>query len=151
MMNDEILRVENLHITFTTSAGEVKALNGVSFGVKRGEVLGIAGESGSGKSTAMLSVMGLTGEYGHVHSDKMTFMGEELTPERVKVLRGKNISMIFQDPMTSLNPVLSVGYQLEEALKRHHWEGSIRERVIDILTKVGIVPAEQRMRDYPHE
>ncbi|MBR1657499.1 MAG: ABC transporter ATP-binding protein [Synergistaceae bacterium] len=150
-MNDEILRVEDLRTTFTTSAGEVKALNGVTFSVKRGEVLGIAGESGSGKSTAMLSVMGLTGEYSKVKADKMTFMGEELTPSRVKALRGKNIAMVFQDPMTSLNPVLTAGYQLEEALKRHHWNGNIKERVIDILTKVGIVPAEQRMKNYPHE
>ena len=150
-MTEEILRVENLHTTFTTSAGEVKALDGVSFSVKRGEVLGIAGESGSGKSTAMLSLMGLLGEAGKVSCDRLDFMGENLTPERVKALRGGKIAMIFQDPMTSLNPVLSAGYQLEEALRRHKWQGNIHGRVADIMTRVGIVPADERMRQYPHE
>lgn len=150
-MTEEILRVENLHTTFKTSAGEVKALDGVSFSVKRGEVLGIAGESGSGKSTAMLSLMGLLGEAGKVSYDRLDFMGENLTPERVKALRGGKIAMIFQDPMTSLNPVLSAGYQLEEALRRHKWQGNIHGRVADIMTRVGIVPAEERMRQYPHE
>ena len=150
-MTEEILRVENLHTAFTTSAGEVKALDGVSFSVKRGEVLGIAGESGSGKSTAMLSLMGLLGEAGKVSYDRLDFMGENLTPERVKALRGGKIAMIFQDPMTSLNPVLSAGYQLEEALRRHKWQGNIHGRVADIMTRVGIVPAEERMRQYPHE
>ena len=150
-MTEEILRVENLHTTFKTSAGEVKALDGVSFSVKRGEVLGIAGESGSGKSTAMLSLMGLLGEAGKVSYDRLDFMGENLTPERVKALRGGKIAMIFQDPMTSLNPVLSAGYQLEEALRRHKWQGDIHGRVADIMTRVGIVPADERMRQYPHE
>ena len=150
-MTEEILRIENLHTTFTTSAGEVKALGGVTFSVKRGEVLGIAGESGSGKSTAMLSVMGLLGEAGRVKYDRLDFMGENLTPERVKALRGDKIAMIFQDPMTSLNPVLSVGYQLEEALRRHKWKGNIHERVAEMMTRVGIVPADERMRQYPHE
>ncbi len=150
-MKDEILRVENLHTTFTTSAGEVKALDGVSFSVSRGEVLGIAGESGSGKSTAMLAVMGLLGDAGRVKYDHLDFMGEKLTPEKVRALRGDKIAMIFQDPMTSLNPVLSVGYQLEESLRRHNWKGNIRERVAEMMTRVGIVPAYERMRQYPHE
>lgn len=150
-MTEEILRVENLHTTFKTSAGEVKALDGVSFSVKRGEVLGIAGESGSGKSTAMLSLMGLLGEAGKVSYDRLDFMGENLTPERVKALRGGKIAMIFQDPMTSLNPVLSAGYQLEEALRRHKWQGNIHGRVAEMMTRVGIVPADERMRQYPHE
>ncbi|MBQ4430407.1 MAG: ABC transporter ATP-binding protein [Synergistaceae bacterium] len=150
-MTDEILRVENLHTTFTTSAGEVKAVDGVSFTVRRGEVLGIAGESGSGKSATMLSVMGLLGEAGNVSYDRLDFMGENLTPESVKAMRGDKIAMIFQDPMTSLNPVLSVGYQLEESLRRHNWQGNIRERVAEMMTKVGIVPAEERMRQYPYE
>ncbi|MBQ3347534.1 MAG: ABC transporter ATP-binding protein [Synergistaceae bacterium] len=150
-MSDEILRVENLHTTFKTSAGEVKAVDGVSFSVNRGEVLGIAGESGSGKSTAMLSVMGLTGENSKVSADSISFMGESLSSENVKSLRGGKISMIFQDPMTSLNPVLSAGYQLEEILRQHHWKGNVRERVAEMMTKVGIVPAEERMRHYPHE
>ncbi|MBR0150297.1 MAG: ABC transporter ATP-binding protein [Synergistaceae bacterium] len=150
-MNDEILRVENLRTTFTTSAGEVKAVDGVSFTVKRGEVLGIAGESGSGKSATMLSIMGLLGEAGRAEYGRLDFMGENLTPESVKSLRGDKIAMVFQDPMTSLNPVLSVGYQLEESLRRHNWQGNIHERVAEMMTRVGIVPAAERMRHYPHE
>ena len=150
-MNDEILRVENLRTTFTTSAGEVKAVDGVSFTVRRGEVLGIAGESGSGKSATMLSIMGLLGEYGHTEYDRLDFMGENLTSESVKSLRGDKIAMVFQDHMTSLNPVLSVGYQLEESLRRHNWQGNIHERVAEMMTRVGIVPAAERMRHYPHE
>ena len=148
---EEILRVENLHTTFTTSAGEVKAVEGVSFSVNRGEVLGIAGESGSGKSATMLSIMGLLGDAGRISYDTLSFMGENLTPDSVKKLRGDKIAMIFQDPMTSLNPVLTVGYQLEEALRRHKWQGNIHERVAEMMTKVGIVPADERMRQYPHE
>ena len=150
-MNDEILRVENLRTTFTTSAGEVKAVDGVSFTVKRGEVLGIAGESGSGKSATMLSIMGLLGEAGRAEYGRLDFMGENLTSESVKSLRGDKIAMVFQDPMTSLNPVLSVGYQLEESLRRHNWQGNIHERVAEMMTRVGIVPAAERMRHYPHE
>ncbi|MBQ3763774.1 MAG: ABC transporter ATP-binding protein [Synergistaceae bacterium] len=150
-MSDEILKVENLSTTFKTSAGEVKAVERVSFSVKRGEVLGIVGESGSGKTAAMLSVMGLTGENCNVQADSISFMGENLTPEKIKNLRGDKISMIFQDPMTSLNPVLSAGWQLKEILKRHNWKGNINERVIEMMTRVGIVPAEDRIRNYPHE
>ncbi|MBQ6969426.1 MAG: ABC transporter ATP-binding protein [Synergistaceae bacterium] len=150
-MSDEILKVENLSTTFKTSAGEVKAVERVSFSVKRGEVLGIVGESGSGKTAAMLSVMGLTGENCNVQADSISFMGENLTPEKIKNLRGDKISMIFQDPMTSLNPVLSAGWQLKEILKRHNWKGNINERVTEMMTRVGIVPAEDRIRHYPHE
>ena len=150
-MSDEILKVENLSTTFKTSAGEVKAVERVSFSVKRGEVLGIVGESGSGKTAAMLSVMGLTGENCNVQADSISFMGENLTPEKIKNLRGDKISMIFQDPMTSLNPVLSAGWQLKEILKRHNWKGNINERVTEMMTRVGIVPAKDRIRHYPHE
>ena len=150
-MNDEILCVKDLHTSFMTSAGEVKAVDGVSFSVRRGEVLGIVGESGSGKSATMLSVMGLAGKNAAVRSESITFKGEELSPQRVKDLRGKNIAMIFQDPMTSLNPVLSVGYQLKESLKRHHWKGDVHARCVEVLERVGIVPAEERLKQYPHE
>ncbi|MBQ7156042.1 MAG: ABC transporter ATP-binding protein [Synergistaceae bacterium] len=150
-MNDEILTVKNLHTSFMTGAGEVKAVDGVSFSVKRGEVLGIVGESGSGKSASMLSVMGLAGENARVWAERTAFKGKELTPETVKALRGKNIAMIFQDPMTSLNPVLTVGYQLRESLRRHNWQGDIHARCVDVLERVGIVPAEERLKQYPHE
>lgn len=150
-MNDEILTVRDLSTSFFTSMGEVKAADDVSFRVRRGETLGIVGESGSGKSTVMLSVMGLLGSSGRVKSGTITFMGQSLTAESIKTLRGKNIAMIFQDPMTSLNPVLSVGCQIEETLKRHHWQGDIHARAIEVLERVGIVPAEQRLKQYPHE
>ena len=149
-MNDDILTVNDLHTSFFTSMGEVKAVDGITFRVKRGEVLGIVGESGSGKSASMLSIMGLQGNAGRVKSGVITFRGQELNSQNVKEFRGRNIAMIFQDPMTSLNPVLSVGYQLTEILRRHKFD-NIRERVIDILERVGISPAEQRMKQYPHE
>ncbi|MBQ6919837.1 MAG: ABC transporter ATP-binding protein, partial [Synergistaceae bacterium] len=98
-----------------------------------------------------LSVMGLTGENCNVQADSISFMGENLTPEKIKNLRGDKISMIFQDPMTSLNPVLSAGWQLKEILKRHNWKGNINERVTEMMTRVGIVPAKDRIRHYPHE
>ena len=144
-MGDEILKVENLRTSFMTSAGEVKAVDGVSCSVRRGEVLGIVGESGSGKTAAMLSIMGLTGENSNVKADNISFMDESLTTEKIKNLRGDKISMIFQDPMTSLNPVLSAGYQLKEILRRHKWKGNINERVTEMMTRVGIVPAEERI------
>ena len=150
-MNDEILSVQNLNTSFFTSTGEVKAASDVSFRVRRGETLGIVGESGSGKSTVMLSVMGLLGSSGQINSGTITFMHQPLTPQTIKTLRGKNISMIFQDPMTSLNPVLSIGTQIEETLKRHHWQGDIHSRAIDLLNRVGIVPPQPRLKQYPHE
>ena len=146
MMN--ILEVRDLHTSFFTSMGEVRAVDGVSFSVGRGEVLGIVGESGSGKSASMLSVMGLLGSSGRVHAEAMRFNGQELN---AKELRGRHIAMIFQDPMTSLNPVLSVKYQLEESLRRHHWNGDIHARAIEMLERVGIVPAHERIKQYPHE
>ena len=148
---NEILTVKDLHMSFFTSMGEVKAVDGVTFSVSKGEVLGIVGESGSGKSASMLSVIGLQGSAGRIKSGTITFNGQELTPGNVKDIRGKSISMIFQDPMTSLNPVLSIGYQLKESLKRHHWNGDINARAIEMLERVGIVPAAQRLRQYPHE
>ena len=147
----EILSVRDLCMSFYTSSGEVKAVDDVSFSVNSGEVLGIVGESGSGKSACMLSIMGLAGSAGRIKSGRIIFRGQELDSENIKTLRGKNISMIFQDPMTSLNPVLRVGYQLKESLKRHHWQGDIKSRVIEILERVGIVPAAQRVNQYPYE
>ena len=150
-MSENILSVRDLHMSFYTSAGEVKAVNGVSFDVKRGEVLGIVGESGSGKSVTMLSIMGLQGSNGKIKSGSIIFNGNDINTLNMNEIRGKSISMIFQDPMTSLNPVLSVGYQLKESLKRHKWHGNIRSRVLEMLERVGIVPATERIKQYPHE
>lgn len=149
-MNDTVLSVKDLHTSFFTSMGEVKAVDGVSFDVHKGEILGIVGESGSGKSATMLSVMGLQGNSGRVKSGQILFNGQDIN---IKSIRGKNISMIFQDPMTSLNPVLSVGYQLKETLRRHtsNSAAEIHSRAIDMLERVGIVPAEKRLKQYPHE
>lgn len=138
-------------MSFYTSNGEVKAVNGVSFNVRRGEILGIVGESGSGKSTAMLSIIGLQGANGKIKSGEIIFDGQDINTLNMNEIRGKKISMIFQDPMTSLNPVLTIGYQLEESLKRHKWQGNIRERSLEMLERVGIVPAVERIKQYPHE
>ena len=151
-----LLRVEGLRTSFFTPVGEVKAVGGVSFELKRGEVLGIVGESGSGKSVTMLSVLGLLGTAGRVVGGSIDFDGTDLTsvPERrMADLRGKRISMIFQDPMTSLNPVLTIGYQLEEPLRRHGREGAgeRRDRALEMLRRVGIEPAERRIAQYPHQ
>ena len=150
-MSENILRVEDLQMSFFTSAGEVKAVGGVSFDVRKGEVLGIVGESGSGKSATMLSVMGLQGSSGRIKSGRILFNDTDMNMMNMNDIRGRNISMIFQDPMTSLNPVLTVGYQLEESLRRHKWKGDIHSRAIEMLERVGIVPAEKRIRQYPHE
>ena len=148
---NEILSVKDLHTSFFTSMGEVRAVDGVSFSVGRGEVLGIVGESGSGKSASMLSVMGLQGSAGKVRAESIQFGGEDINALDMKDIRGKHIAMIFQDPMTSLNPVLSVKYQLEESLRRHHWKGDIHARAVEMLERVGIVPARERIKQYPHE
>ena len=149
--NNIILSVKDLHTSFFTSMGEVKAVDGVSFDVHKGEILGIVGESGSGKSATMLSVLGLQGNSGRVKSGQILFNGQDINTFNMSDLRGKSISMIFQDPMTSLNPVLSVGWQLKESLRRHKWQGDIHARAVEMLERVGIVPAEQRLRQYPHE
>ena len=153
---DVLLRVEDLRTSFFTPVGEVKAVGGVSFELRRGEVLGIVGESGSGKSVTMLSVLRLLGTSGRVVGGSIDFDGVDLTaaPERrMADLRGKRISMIFQDPMTSLNPVFTIGYQLEEPLRRHGREGARerRERALAMLRRVGIEPAERRVGQYPHQ
>ncbi len=150
-MSENILRVEDLHMSFFTSAGEVKAVGGVTFDVRKGEVLGIVGESGSGKSATMLSVMGLQGTSGRIKSGRIMFNDEDMSMMNMNEIRGRKISMIFQDPMTSLNPVLTIGYQLEEALRRHKWKGDIHSRALEMLERVGVVPAEKRIKQYPHE
>ncbi len=153
---DALLRVEDLRTSFFTPVGEVKAVGGVSFELRRGEVLGIVGESGSGKSVTMLSLLRLLGTSGRVVGGSIVFDGTELTevPERrMADLRGRRISMIFQDPMTSLNPVLTIGYQLEEPLRRHGSGPAAerRKRALEMLRRVGIEPAEHRIGQYPHQ
>ncbi len=149
-MSESILSIRDLYMSFYTSRGEVQAVRGVSFDVRRGEILGIVGESGSGKSATMLSVMGLTGSAGKIKSGQIIFDGQDIQ-QNIKEIRGNKISMIFQDPMTSLNPVLTIGCQLEEGLKHHKYNGNIRARSLEMLEKVGIVPPEKKIKQYPHE
>jgi oligopeptide transport system ATP-binding protein len=156
-MPDFILDVQGLETTFRTPAGVVHAVNGVSFGLKEGETLGVVGESGCGKSVTMLSLLRLIpSPPGKVTNGKAVFLGRDLlklSNEEMRHVRGAQISMIFQDPMTSLNPVLTVGLQLEEPLMLHL--GMTREqarvRAAELLSMVGIPRAKERLGDYPHQ
>ncbi len=120
---DHLLEIENLSISFFTYNGEVRAVSGITFHVKEGEALGIVGESGCGKSVTVKAIMGLIPKpSGRIISGKINFMGNNLlnfSEKKMNEIRGKSISMIFQDPMTSLNPVLSIGLQMSEVLQRH--------------------------------
>lgn len=155
--NDVVLEVEDLRTYFQTRWGTVKAVDGVSFSLKRGEVLGIVGESGSGKSVTMLSLMRLIPTPpGRIVSGKIMLDGEDLVemPEaQVAKLRGSKIALIIQDPMTSLNPVFSIGNQVSEAIKIHQDipRRGVLDRTLDVLRKVNIPAAESRVRDYPHQ
>src|SRR5215203_6183000 len=151
-----LLEVKDLRTHFPSRSGLVKAVDGVSFHIDEGELLGLVGESGSGKSITALSVMQLIAPPGKIASGSITFKGEELTtatPERMRKIRGNDIAMIFQDPMTSLNPVFTVGEQIAEALRLHRgldrkqaWQGAI-----DAMKEVAIPSPERRASDYPHQ
>ncbi|NJC97021.1 MAG: ABC transporter ATP-binding protein [Anaerolineae bacterium] len=156
-MPDFILDVQGLETTFKTPDGTVHAVNGVSFGLKEGETLGVVGESGCGKSVTMLSVLGLIpNPPGKVIAGKAVFSGQDLLKmsiEEIRHARGGQISMIFQDPMTSLNPVLTIGRQLEEPLMLHigMTKKQASERAAELLSMVGIPNAKDRLGDYPHQ
>jgi len=156
-MPDFILDVQGLETTFRTPDGVVHAVNGVSFGLAEGETLGVVGESGCGKSVTMLSVLGLIpSPPGKVEAGKAIFGGQDLlkmSNEEIRHVRGAQIAMIFQDPMTSLNPVLTIGRQLEEPLMLHIGmsKNQARERAAELLTMVGIPNAKERLNDYPHQ
>ncbi len=165
MMSDEtVLRVEGLMTEFGGESGTVKAVNGISFDLHRGEILGIVGESGSGKSVTNLSILRLVQcPPGKIAAGKVIFQGRDpaiqgrdlltASEEEVRVLRGKNISMIFQDPLTSLNPVLKIGMQIGEAIELHHHVGrrEARAKSIEMLRLIGIPDPERRADDYPHQ
>lgn len=157
MDDQEILRVENLSVHFSSYEGIVRAVNGISFSVKRGEILGIVGESGCGKSTAALTLLRLVATPpGRIVSGRILFQGKDLlilSEQEMEAYRGDRISMIFQDPLTSLNPVLTVGLQVSEVFEYHKKLSQQRagERVTEILKKVGIPSPEGRLRDYPHQ
>ena len=151
-----VLVVENLETQFASSAGLVRAVDGVSFSVDRGEILGLVGESGSGKSITGFSILGLIEPPGRVAGGRILFQGEDLVglpTERLRRLRGKKIAMIFQDPMMTLNPVLSIETQMVEAVLAHDTvsreEARVRSR--DALGLVGIPSPEERLKAYPHQ
>ncbi len=152
-----LLQVQDLEVIFPTFHGNVKAVDGVSFTLPEEEHLGIVGESGSGKSVTSLAIMNLLEPPGRVEKGRILFEGRDLVPlgeEEISRLRGKDISMIFQDPMTSLNPTLTVGYQLEEVLEIHFPELSPKERkekVLEILEKVAIPEPQKRIHAYPFQ
>ena len=151
-----LLSVRNLCTNFPVKRGIVHAVEDVSFDVDAGEILAIVGESGSGKSVTSLSIMGLLGEPGHVASGEVKFEGKDLvglSEKDYRQLRGNDMAMIFQEPMTSLNPVYRIGNQIVEAIRTHEKVGKkeARERAIDLLRKVGIPSPEKRIDDYPHQ
>jgi peptide/nickel transport system ATP-binding protein len=152
-----LLEVRNLSTSFRTDDGIVRAVEDVSFTVEKGRTLGIVGESGSGKSVTMLTVMGLNPKRSSMVSGEAVFKGEDLLKlpsSRLRQIRGKEISMIFQDPMTSLNPVYTVGNQLVEAVRlhaEHVSKGQAKARAVEALGAVGIPRPERRVDDYPHQ
>jgi len=151
-----LLDVRNLRTTFRTEDGPVTAVNGLSFQLDAGQTLGIVGESGSGKSVTSLSIMRLLSGNASVTSDGIFFDGTDLTKiseSEMRKIRGHKIAMIFQDPMTSLNPVLTIGEQIAEGIRLHLGlnKAEAREKTIEMLTKVRIPSPESRYRDYPHQ
>ena len=156
-MNEKILEVKNLSVSFNTYAGEVKALRDISFHVNRGETLAIVGESGSGKSVTVQTVMKLIPmPPGEIKGGEILFQGEDLikvSDERMIQLRGGKIGMIFQDPMTSLNPTIKVGKQIMEGILIHKkvTKEEAKKQAVEMLRKVGIPKPEERFNQYPHE
>lgn len=153
---ENLLEIRNLSTSFFTHVGEVKAVRDISFTLQKGEAVGIVGESGSGKSVTMMSMMKLLTDTGKITEGSILFDGEEITAlkeKEMKKIRGNKIAMIFQDPMTSLNPVLKVETQMLEALRLH--KGLSKEEArgvsIDMLKLVGIPSPEKRLKQYPHE
>jgi oligopeptide/dipeptide ABC transporter ATP-binding protein len=151
-----LLSVEDLRVEFTTRRGTVYAVNGISFDVARGETLGIVGESGCGKSVTSLAVLGLLARNGRVRTGRAMFEGRDLiqlSDRALRQIRGREIAMIFQDPMTSLNPVLTIGRQIREALHTHFGMNrkEAETRAAELIDRVGIPSARARLRDYPHQ
>src|SRR5213079_933569 len=155
-MAEPLLEVKDLKVSFRTEDGLVRAVDGISFTVDEGEVVGIVGESGSGKSVTMMSVMRLITDPNVIYEGEIVYKGRNLmglSQDAMREVRGEEIAMIFQDPMTSLNPVYSVGWQIEEQLHEHNdlTKGQARRRAIELLTQVGISNADRRIADYPHQ
>ena len=155
-MSEKLLEIKDERLSFFTPAGEVKALNGVSFSMEEGEVLGIVGESGSGKSVTAYSIMGLTAYPGKLVGGTVHFNGheiEKMTEKEFRKIRGNEVSIIFQDPMTSLNPVYTIGNQIVEVILLHtnKTKKEAYERAKELLELVGINEPTKRLKQYPHE
>ena len=155
-MSEHLLSVQNLHTSFYTDSGEVQAVNGVSFNLDPGEILGIVGESGSGKSVTAYSIMQILAETAKIKEGHILYKGQDLatwSEDQMRDFRGKCCSIIFQDPMTSLNPVFTVGNQLIEAIELHTSRKGreAKARAIEMLELVGINEPERRIKQYPHE
>lgn len=155
-MSEHLLSVQDLHTSFFTDSGEVHAVNGVSFNLDPGEVLGIVGESGSGKSVTAYSIMQILADTGRITSGHILYKGQDLTTwdaRQMSGFRGKCCSIVFQDPMTSLNPVFTIGNQLREAIELHTNRKGKESlaRAIEMLELVGINEPQKRVKQYPHE
>jgi peptide/nickel transport system ATP-binding protein len=155
-MREPLLAVDDLHVRFWTNRGTVHAVNGISFEIAPGETLGIVGESGCGKSVTSLALLGILPRAGRVVGGTAMFGGRDLvslSDSELRRVRGREIAMIFQDPMTSLNPVLTVGRQIREALETHFGleRAAADTRAVELLDQVGIPGARSRLRDYPHQ
>jgi peptide/nickel transport system ATP-binding protein len=157
MSNRSVLEVKNLRTSFFTDNGEVAAVDDIDFHINEGEILGIVGESGCGKSVTSLSIMGLVPyPAGKIVGGQILYKGEDLTKaseRRMRQIRGNDITMIFQEPMTSLNPLFTIGNQIMEAIRLHNkWsKQQVKERAIEILELVGLPRAEKLLNDYPHQ
>ena len=155
---DPVLQIDNLRTSFMTSSGEVQAVRGVSFRVEKGEILGIVGESGSGKSVTSMSVLRLLADTAVIkEGSSIRFEGQELIGlpmKELRKIRGEKISMIFQDPMSSLNPLIPVGKQVAEMMKEHHpslTKEQLKKETLELFSKVRIPEPEKRYNSYPHE
>jgi oligopeptide/dipeptide ABC transporter ATP-binding protein len=155
-VREPLLSVEDLEVRFWTARGIIHAVNGVSFDIAPGETLGIVGESGCGKSVTSLALLGILPRAGRVTNGSAHYEGRDLIglpDDELRRIRGKEIAMIFQDPMTSLNPVLTIGRQIREALETHFEleKDEAERRSAELLDRVGIPSAKNRVRDYPHQ
>jgi oligopeptide/dipeptide ABC transporter ATP-binding protein len=155
---DPVLSIKDLVVEFSTEDGIVQAVDGVSYDLYPGETLGIVGESGSGKSVSVMAILGLIPQPpGKIVRGEAIFKGTDLlkiSKKQLRRIRGNQVALVFQDPMTSLNPVLKIGAQIGEAIKTHHPEekdGAIKERVVGLLKTVGVPNPERRYQQYPHE
>ena len=155
-MKDPLLSLKDLKVSFFNNSGEVKVIRGVSFNLEKGEVLGVVGESGSGKSVTSMSIIKLLKGTGRITDGEIVYKGENLVnkPEKEMMkIRGNDIAMIFQDPMTSLNPVFTVGTQISDVIRRHQGlsKSEAKSKAIEMLRLVGIPSPEERYNNYPHE